>query len=137
MDQLGRRIVEVEDVNGNKVRLSLSALTQGVTRHEPRPCQMTFGELTIDPQVREVTVRGEQVSLTRREFDLLLFMASHPRQVFSKANLLESVWMSDTTWQSEATVTEHIRRLRVKLGYSKSSEQGLTTVWGVGYRFEP
>ncbi len=132
------QIVEVEDVHGNKVLLSLAALARGVGQTPPAPNQdLLFDDLHIDPQAREVTLGGRAVALTRREFDLLLFMARHPRQVFSKASLLEAVWSSDTTWQSEATVTEHVRRLRMKLGYGKSSSRGLTTVWGVGYRFEP
>lgn len=134
------QIVEVEDVHGNKVLLSLAALARGVGQ-APAPVPpdqiLTFGDLQIDPQAREVRLGGRPISLTRREFDLLLFMAEHPRQVFSKAKLLEAVWSSDTTWQSEATVTEHIRRLRMKLGYGKSCDRGLATVWGVGYRFEP
>ncbi len=132
------QVVEVEDVNGNMVLLSLAALARGVGQTRPSGDRaLVFGNLYIDPQARRVALADTPIALTRREFDLLLFMAQHPRQVFSKAKLLEAVWSSDTTWQSEATVTEHIRRLRMKLGYDKSSDHGLTTVWGVGYRFEP
>ena len=82
-------------------------------------------------------VDGTVIRLTRREFDLLAFMVHHPRRVFSKAELLQAVWSSDAAWQSQATVTEHVRRLRRKLGQEKSTDSGLTTVWGVGYRFVP
>ncbi len=88
--------------------------------------------LRIDPWTREVAFDGEPVSLTAREFDLLAFLASHPRQVFTRAQLLEQVWSSSRSWQSEATVTEHVHRLRHKLG-----SQYLVTVRGVGYRLEP
>ena len=131
------RIVEVEDVNGNKVLLSMAAVARGVGQFSDTSSRLCFADLEIDTQAREVTVGERLVELTRREFDLLVFMVKHPRQVFSKANLLEAVWSSNESWQSEATVTEHVRRLRQKLGYTKSSDRGLTTVWGVGYRFDP
>ena len=92
------------------------------------PCS----KLRIDPWTREVEVDGEPVPLTAREFDLLAFLAAHPRHVFTRAQLLEQVWSSSRCWQSEATVTEHVHRLRHKLG-----PRYLVTVRGVGYRLEP
>ena len=92
------------------------------------PCS----SLRIDPWAREVEVDGDQVPLTAREFDLLAFLAAHPRQVFTRAQLLEQVWSSSASWQKEATVTEHVHRLRHKLGSER-----LVTVRGVGYRLEP
>ncbi|TQS41196.1 response regulator transcription factor [Cryptosporangium phraense] len=88
--------------------------------------------LRIDLACREVELDGEPVPLTAREFDLLAFLAGHPRHVFTRAQLLEQVWASSTGWQSEATVTEHVHRLRHKLGH-----RFLVTVRGVGYRLEP
>ncbi|EXG82821.1 response regulator transcription factor [Cryptosporangium arvum] len=88
--------------------------------------------LRIDPASREVELDGEPVPLTAREFDLLAFLAGHPRHVFTRAQLLEQVWSSSQAWQSEATVTEHVHRLRHKLGH-----RFLVTVRGVGYRLEP
>jgi DNA-binding response OmpR family regulator len=88
--------------------------------------------LHIDPATREVEVDGVPVPLTAREFDLLAFLAGHPRQVFTRAQLLERVWSSQSGWQSEATVTEHVHRLRHKLAH-----RFLVTVRGVGYRLEP
>ncbi|GAA0239977.1 response regulator transcription factor [Cryptosporangium japonicum] len=88
--------------------------------------------LRIDPGRREVELDGEPVPLTAREFDLLAFLAGHPRHVFTRAQLLEQVWSSSQAWQSEATVTEHVHRLRHKLGH-----RFLVTVRGVGYRLEP
>ena len=87
--------------------------------------------LHIDPWTREVELDGSPVSLTAREFDLLAFLAAHPRHVFTRKQLLEQVWCS-RGWQSEATVTEHVHRLRHKLG-----PRHLVTVRGVGYRLEP
>lgn len=98
---------------------------------------MEFGPLRIDPRVREVTVNGEVVDLTAREFDLLSFLAASPRQVFSRAQLLEQVWDSSAEWQDPATVTVHVRRIRQKLEEPPQEPRWLTTVWGVGYRFEP
>lgn len=90
------------------------------------------GGLRIDPATREVVLDGQPVPLTAREFDLLAFLAGRPRQVFTRAQLLEQVWASSSGWLGEATVTEHVHRLRHKLG-----AHYLTTVRGVGYRFEP
>ncbi|MGI9649299.1 MAG: response regulator transcription factor, partial [Acidimicrobiia bacterium] len=74
------------------------------------------GEISVDPGSRTVTVDGTSVDLTRREFDLLAFLAQQPGQVFSRAQLLDHVWDSSTDWQDPATVTVHVRRLRSKLG---------------------
>ena len=96
-----------------------------------------MGELHIDPVTREVKVAGRLVDLTAREFDLLVFLAQSPRQVFSRAQLLDHVWASSSDWQTEATVTEHIRRLRRKIEADPDNPLWITTVRGVGYRFEP
>jgi DNA-binding response OmpR family regulator len=97
---------------------------------------MDFGELQIDNAAREVHCRGELVTLTTKEFDLLLFMASSPKQVFSRQQLLRHVWQSSSDWQDEATVTEHVRRVRAKIEQNPDKPQWITTVRGVGYRFE-
>jgi DNA-binding response OmpR family regulator len=95
---------------------------------------MVFGDLCIDPNAREVTIRDAQVTLTAREFDLLHHMASHPKRVYTRDQLMETVWgyafASDTS-----TVTVHIRRLREKIEPDPAHPRYLQTVWGVGYRF--
>lgn len=95
---------------------------------------MVFGDLRIDPNAREVTVRDAPVTLTAREFDLLHHMASHPRRVFTRDQLMETVWgyafAGDTS-----TVTVHMRRLREKIESEPARPRYLQTVWGVGYRF--
>ena len=98
---------------------------------------MVFGPLCIQPAVREATLNGHVVALTAKEFDLLSFLAAAPRQVFSRAQLLEAVWSSHREWQDEATVTEHVRRVRRKIEDDPESPHWITTVRGVGYRFEP
>lgn len=96
-----------------------------------------FGELTIDPRSRTCEVAGKPVDLTAREFDLLAFLAAHPRQVFTRGQLLQQVWDSSEDWQDPATVTVHVRRIRNKIEVDPNHPRWLATVWGVGYRFEP
>ena len=103
---------------------------------QPVAEELTFGELAIAPAARAVRVGGRDVELTQREFDLLLFLARHPAQVFTRDQLMDRVWQfsfyTDTT-----TVTVHIRRLRAKLETDPSDPRWIQTVWGVGYRFQP
>jgi len=97
---------------------------------------LRFDELEIDPRTREVTVDGQEAQLTPREFDLLHFLASTPRKVFSRYQLLDELW--DVAFEGDpATVTVHIRRLREKIEEDPSRPRRLVTVWGAGYRFEP
>jgi DNA-binding response OmpR family regulator len=97
---------------------------------------LNFGELKIDLTTREVERSGEIIELTAMEFNLLAFLASSPRQVFSRQQLLQNVWSSSSEWQDEATVTEHIRRVRRKIEVDPDHPRWITTVRGVGYRFE-
>jgi DNA-binding response OmpR family regulator len=93
--------------------------------------------LDIDVTTRDVRVGGSPVELTAKEFDLLVFLARSPRRVFTRAQLLERVWGSATQWQDDATVTQHVHRLRHKLESQPGKPLWLRTVRGVGYRFEP
>jgi DNA-binding response OmpR family regulator len=104
----------------------------------PKPGRcLSFEGLQIDLDTREIQIKGEAVETTAKEFDLLAFLASSPRQVFSRQQLLEHVWASSSEWQSEATVTEHVRRLRRKVEEDPDQPRWVTTARGVGYRFEP
>ena len=94
------------------------------------------GRLALDAAAREITVDGAPVELTAREFDLLAFLVAHPRQVFSRAQLLAQVWHSEG-WQGEATVTEHVHRLRAKLGLDPAARPRIRTMRGVGYQLDP
>lgn len=98
---------------------------------------LSFDDLRIDEQARVVTLGDIEVEMTPKEFDLLAFFARSPRQVFSRAQLLEQVWDSSADWQDPSTVTVHVRRLRRKLEVDQENPRWITTVWGVGYRFEP
>ena len=98
--------------------------------------RLVFEDLEIDAQTREVLRGGRLLRLTAREFDLLWFLASHPRQVFSRDLLMDRVW-GYTAALDTGTVTVHIRRLREKIESDPSHPRHLETVWGVGYRFVP
>jgi len=96
---------------------------------------LRFEELLIDRRSREVRVGTARLALTHREFDLLAFLASSPGQVFTREQLLGQVWGSSSDWQGPSTVTEHIRRLRMKLDEATDSRPWIRTVRGVGYAF--
>ncbi len=118
----------------------LAARVRSVLRRsnpEEPGSRLEFEGLSIDPKTREVKVGERVADLTPREFDVLAFLAAHPRQVFSRGQLLQQVWDSSAEWQDPATVTVHMRRLRTKLEVDPQDPQWLLTVWGVGYRFEP
>jgi DNA-binding response OmpR family regulator len=102
-----------------------------------RPTTLVFGDMTIDVAAREVSLAGRIVELTPLEFELLAFLASAPRRAFSRADLLREVWSSSTEWQTEATVTEHVRRLRGKIDSPTHTAPKIVTVHRAGYRFEP
>jgi DNA-binding response OmpR family regulator len=101
------------------------------------PTLLEFDGLTIDGSSREVTVGGRIVDMPPKEFDLLAFMAASPRQVFSRGQLLQHVWDSSPDYQDPSTVTVHVRRVRSKIEADVDTPRWVTTVWGVGYRFEP
>jgi DNA-binding response OmpR family regulator len=92
--------------------------------------------LVIDRNERTVTVDGAPVELTRKEFDLLAFLATRPGHVHTRESILEQVWGSTEAWQNGSTVTEHVRRIRLKVEADPNHPRYITTVRGVGYRFE-
>ena len=92
------------------------------------------GDLTIDPDRRKVTLGGEAVSLTAKEFELLAFFAGRPGRVFSRAQLLDRVWGYGHAGY-EHTVNSHINRLRAKIEPASGESRYILTVWGVGYKF--
>jgi DNA-binding response OmpR family regulator len=97
---------------------------------------LRFGEVTLEAATREVLRAGKPVRLTAREFDVLWFLGSHPRQVFSRDQLMARVWGYEPALDS-GTVTVHMRRLREKVEVDPSKPLHLETVWGVGYRLVP
>ena len=115
-----------------RVRSVLRRSGPGAVPHEP----LSFGELELDPDAREVKKEGRVLQLTAKEFDLLHFLSSHPRNVFSREQLMDRVWDYSAAVDT-GTVTVHIRRLREKIEDDPSRPHFLQTVWGVGYRFSP
>jgi len=104
-----------------------------VSEQQPPLC---FDGLVIDPRAHTVALDGQPIELTRREFELLLFMARHPGQAFTRDQLMDHVWQY-TFYMDTSTVTVHIRRLRAKLEPDPARPRHIETVWGVGYRFAP
>jgi DNA-binding response OmpR family regulator len=92
------------------------------------------GPFTINTLNREVFLTNEPVDLTMKEFDILYLLASHPKQVFSRSQLLYQVWESEFD-DDTTTVTVHIRRLREKIERNPSKPEYIQTVWGIGYKF--
>ncbi|AEF94290.1 two component transcriptional regulator, winged helix family [Desulfotomaculum nigrificans CO-1-SRB] len=117
-----------------RVKAVLRRMAPG-TVNLPQPERLlTFPDLEINPESRVVVVKGQEISLTPREFDLLLFLASFPGRAFSREQLLTNVWGYDY-FGDLRTVDTHINRLRDKLSVN-GARQPIATVWGVGYKFE-
>ncbi|NWG15264.1 MAG: response regulator transcription factor [Chloroflexi bacterium] len=113
-----------------------AVLRRSAVGGEPAQQPLTFTGLHIDPLRRVVTLRGEAVVLTAKEFDLLWFFARHPRQVLTREQLLNQVWGYEF-YGDESTVTVHIRRLREKIEPDPSDPTYIHTVRGAGYKFDP
>ena len=118
----------------SRVRAVLRRSSGSTPGSSDRP--LVYGDLRIEPQSRLVKVAGEEKTLTAKEFDLLWTMARHPRQVFSRDQLLDLVW-GLTEYIDPSTVTVHVRRLREKIEADPGDPRYIQTVWGVGYKFEP
>jgi len=99
------------------------------------PTTLQAGALEVDTVAHEARRDGELVSLTSREFDLLVHLMRHPRRAFRREQLLEQVW--GFAYGDTSTVTVHVRRLREKIEVDPAQPRYVCTVWGVGYRFEP
>jgi DNA-binding response OmpR family regulator len=112
------------------------AVLRRAAKAAPPSRRLEFERIQIDGKKRLVEVEGHRVEVTAREFDLLYHLASHPRQVFAREQLLASLWNDDVDVDA-STVTVHIRRLREKIESDPARPRHVKTVWGVGYRFEP
>jgi two-component system response regulator ResD len=114
------------------LRRTRGSRSEGDTRQEV----LRFPHLQVNLRTRTVQARGQPVDLTRKEFDLLAFLAAHPGQVFTRDQLMDQVW--DYEFPGDAsTVTVHVRRLREKVEENPERPRYLKTVWGVGYKLEP
>ncbi|PZG44431.1 DNA-binding response regulator [Spongiactinospora gelatinilytica] len=96
---------------------------------------LSDGDLRVDVGAHEVRLAGRPVTLTAREFDLLVYLMRNPRQAFGRAALLDQVW--GWSFGDSSTVTVHVRRLREKIEPDPTAPRRIVTVWGVGYRYEP
>lgn len=116
----------------------LAARVRSVLRRTSRDIEQEPSEigLWIDESSRKASLHGRSLEFTAKEFDLLVFLDRHRGQVFTRAQLLDRVWGNEHGWQSEATVTEHVHRLRKKIDECDGSAAVLKTVRGVGYRME-
>jgi DNA-binding response OmpR family regulator len=117
-----------------RIKAILRRCSPGVVAAPEDSAPLVAGDITIDPRTREAEARGVPLTLTALEFDLLAFLARHPREVFTREQLLDHVWGFQVA--DSSTVTVHVRRLRQKLEADPGHPAHLKTVWGVGYRFE-
>ncbi|MGH2531237.1 MAG: response regulator transcription factor [Thermomicrobiales bacterium] len=131
---LGADDYVVKSATPAEVVARIKAVLRRVRRGEaPPPALLDFDRLVIDVRARDVRVAGEPVTLTAREFDLLQLLAEHPRQVFTRDQLFERLW---GPYGDRHTLTVHVGRLREKIEEDPAHPRYITTVWGVGYRFE-
>ena len=132
--RLGADDYIVKPFSLGEVDARVDAILRRASRTNERGPILRFDEVTIDSRARQVFVDDELIHLTATEFDLLAYLAAQPRQAFTREQLLDAVWKSNSEWQTVATVTEHTRRLRSKLG---TAAKHIATVYGRGYRFDP
>ena len=111
-----------------------SGIGRGVATMEGDPGIIGFRDLVIDKDKRKVTMRGERLELTPKEFDLLWLLADHPGKTFSRHELLDMIW-GFAFQEYEHTVTSHINRLRIKIEPNLNKPEYILTTWGAGYRF--
>jgi DNA-binding response OmpR family regulator len=121
---------------GCLVTLELAHQIRAILRCAPTRV-LRYGLLEIDTGGREVRIDQQPIELSRREFDLIAFLASSPGRAFTRRELLDGVWHSSGEWQTASTVTEHVRRIRIKLRTRPDVPHWLITVRGTGYRFQP
>ncbi len=116
-------------------RAALTGLTGHAGPADDRPTRLVDGDLTVDVAARTATRDGRPLPLTAREFDLLAYLLTAPGRVWSRTELMRSVW----GWEygDESTVTVHVRRLREKVEPDPAHPSRLVTVWGAGYRWDP
>lgn len=136
-----RRTAKGAATSGVAVSATAVAGDQAGPAATPSPAtegeRIVYDGLVVDLAAREVSRRGTVVETTRREFDVLAALVAAPRRVFSREQLLRAAWDSSSDWQLPSTVTEHVRRLRLKLEDDPDRPVLIQTVRGVGYRFVP
>lgn len=125
---------DVEDVKA-RVAAQLRRYTRFAAAVQEEDTPLHFKNLVLDPEGRQVTVKGREVSLTAREYGILSLLLSHPKKVFTRANLFESVW-EDPYLGDDNTVNVHISNLRAKLAAADPDNGYIKTVWGIGFKMQ-
>ena len=118
-----------------RVKANLNQYNRLVKKRSQKNDCIVLDQVRIDRTARRVTVCGEEITFTTKEFDLLVFLASHPNRVFSKEALFREVWGMHSIGDV-ATVTVHIKKIRQKLEKYAGAASLIETVWGAGYRFQ-
>jgi two-component system response regulator ResD len=134
--ELGADDYVAKPFSARELVMRVKAVLRRVQSRSPAAEPLAFDGLELDPVSREVIRDGEVLRLTAKEFDLLYFLASNPRQVFSRSELMMSVWGYEAALDT-GTLSVHIRRLRAKIEPDPAKPRHLETMWGVGYRFVP
>jgi DNA-binding response OmpR family regulator len=119
----------------SRVKAVLRRTSGPLAPARPNEPVLEAGAVRVDTEAHSATVRGEDVALTVREYELLVHLMRHPRRAFRREELLAEVWGFE--YGDASTVTVHVRRLREKIENDPGVPQHITTVWGYGYRFEP
>ena len=118
-----------------RVKAHLARYERLINSSAPETDILEIRDIRIDKASRRVWVRGEEKLFTSKEFDLLVFLASNPNKVFTKAELFREIWDMESVGDI-ATVTVHIKKIREKLELNSAKPQYIETIWGVGYRFK-
>lgn len=135
--QIGADDYVTKPFSPSELTLRVGAVLRRSKAAEPvdtGPADLVDGDLRVEVPARRAVLRGTELSLTTREFDLLVFLMSHPSSVFSRNDLLTRVWGWD--FGDQSTVTVHVRRLREKIEENPAKPTRIATVWGVGYRYD-
>jgi DNA-binding response OmpR family regulator len=134
--QLGADDYVTKPFSPRELALRVSSVLRRARTVPPRsgPRELVDGDLVLDVSAHRASLGGAELSLTTREFDLLMFLMSHPGEAFSREQLLEKVWGWD--FGDQSTVTVHVRRLREKVEETPAKPSRIVTVWGLGYRYE-